>query len=65
MANISVGDIVLYEPRNGGVFPTGEETRQAVVENIREEIIVRQCRDGFINRIGEDQVDCVATGGSD
>lgn len=65
MAQISVGDIVLYEPQDG-VFPTGEEVRRGVVEDVvAEEIVVREFENNFTDRITEEQIDCVTTGGCD
>lgn len=64
MADISAGDIILYEPKSG-VFPTGEKQRTAFVEKVQNEIIIRQTDDEFTNRIEEDRVVCVCSGGSD
>lgn len=61
MTDVSVGDTIVYKPRNGGSFPTGEEERSAVVEAIRSEIIIRQINDEFTNRIEKDQVVCVCS----
>ena len=55
--NLKTGDEVTYKPKTGGEFPTGERSRIAKVEAIRgDEIIVKQLRDGFTNRISEDQI---------
>lgn len=64
MTDVSAGDIIMYEPKNG-VFPTGEEQRSAFVETVQNEIIIRQTDDGFTNRIEEDQVVFVCSGGAD
>jgi hypothetical protein len=54
--NISKGDTVVFQPKNGGTFPTGEKTRNATVEAVREdELIIRQS-DGFTDRITKDQL---------
>lgn len=54
--NIQEGDKLIYQPKNGGEFPTGEMSRTATVEAIRgEELIVRQ-QDEFTNRIEENQI---------
>lgn len=65
MTNVSAGDTVMYRPKNGGVFPTGEKERSAFVETVRDEITVRQTEDKFTNRIKNDQVVCVCSGGAD
>jgi hypothetical protein len=64
MTEVSAGDIVVYEPKIG-VFPTGEKERRAFVENVKDNIIIRQSRDDFTNRIEKNQVVCVCSGGSD
>lgn len=54
--SIEKGADILYRPKNGGEFPTGESTREATVEAIRgEDIIIRQ-PDGFTQRISEEQI---------
>jgi len=56
MDNLETGETVLYTPKNGGTFPTGEKTRSAEVEAIRgDEIIIRQ-DDGFTDRISSEQI---------
>ncbi|MFB6186659.1 MAG: hypothetical protein ABEI86_07325 [Halobacteriaceae archaeon] len=56
-ATPSEGDTISYRPSNGGTFPTGEKTRRATIEAIRDdEIIIRQLSDGFTNRISKSQI---------
>lgn len=56
LENISKGDRIEYQPKNGGRFPTGEKSRVATVEAVRgSEVIVRQA-DDFTNRISPSQI---------
>lgn len=56
MTELSQGDSIMFEPRNGGQFPTGERTRSGTIEAVRDnEIIVRQS-DGFTDRTSPEQV---------
>lgn len=54
---IREGDTVQFTPKNGGEFPTGETTRLAVVEKLKnDEVIIRQLRDDFTDRVSYDRV---------
>ena len=56
MADVSEGDRVRFQPKNGGTFPTGEKTRSGEVEALRGETIIIRQPDGFTTRISEEQV---------
>lgn len=56
MDNISNGDTIMFKPKNGGEFPTGEKTRQGTVEAIRNDDIIIRKADGFTDRITMKQV---------
>lgn len=64
MVDISSGDTILFKPKNGGIFPTGEEHRKGYVESVRDEVIVRK-NDGLVDKITNDQIVKVFSGGTD
>lgn len=57
MNDVRTGETVKFTPKKNEQFPTGEESRMAVVEDVLEnELVVRQLDDGFTRRITDKQI---------